>query len=162
VKVDSRRKTMFDFKFTNATNSNFNNGELLFTVSELVTKFAQMKHYKKNHVHEIISNWKLIEYDPEILKTLFENEYFDDFATLIRRFPDQWKFNTDHLKTAIYKGQLDLILFFLTKRECRAILNEESIQKVIVRDYMEGNRMYYCAEMLGYITKTNWKTTLTG
>ncbi len=73
-----------------------------------------------------------------------------------------WSFTKDQFKIVIKLEQIDLILYFLKMRECRVVLEEFEVQEIIVEKYMKyGSKMYYGAEMLLFIYKSNWNNDLT-
>jgi len=50
---------------------------------------------------------------------------------------DEWTFKKQQFKMVIEKEELDLISFFLKKRECRVVLDDQRIQRKIVETYMK-------------------------
>lgn len=97
-----------------------------------------------------------------MLETLFEIQCFDDISTLIYRKTGNWHFTEQQFQILIDKGELDLILFYLKIRKCRVILMNHNIQNTIVYKYIKyGNKIYYGAEMLSYISKNSWNMNIT-
>lgn len=71
-------------------------------------------------------------------------------------------FKTQFFEDIIYKKQCELIIFYLQERDLRQILNDPKIQKFIVDEYIPyGDKLYYASEMLSYIFKTFWDSSLT-
>jgi hypothetical protein len=110
-----------------------------------------------------ICKWGYLDQDQELLTTLFQTNCFDQISVLI--YNDmiyKWTFTKEQFKTVIEQSRLDLIVYFLNMRNCRIILDESSVQKVIVQQYMKfGHKMYYGSEMLVYIYKINWNNEYT-
>ena len=93
----------------------------------------------------------------ELLNTLFNVGCFDEISILLYRKPNHWPLLKEQFEKVIIGERLDLIIYFIKIRECRVVLDYPEIQKIIASKYMkEGNKIYYGAEMLNYIYKTNW------
>jgi len=64
-------------------------------------------------------------------------ERFEEIALLIHKYKsDTWSFSNEQFMKVIKKYELELILFFLKRRECRRILDEFVIQIIIVKEYI--------------------------
>ena len=64
-------------------------------------------------------------------------ERFEEIALLIHKYkPDTWDFLNEQFIKIIRKHELELILFFLKRRECRRVLGEIEIQTIIVKEYI--------------------------
>ena len=136
-------------------------GEAPFTLSELIEELNNSD--KKAQVLEIITSWKYIERDKDLLETLFSRENFEEIAYLIwKKKVSKWKISEDHFELVIKANQLELIPFFLTLPDCRVILKSKDIHKMIVDQYCKyGNKLYYAAVMLSYVDVVNWSGSLT-
>lgn len=63
---------------------------------------------------------------------------FEEVSILIHKNKlDVWPFNNEQFKIVIEQEELELILFFLRRRECRRILENPYIQKQIVQKYLK-------------------------
>ena len=63
---------------------------------------------------------------------------FEEVSILIHKNKlDVWPFNIEQFKIVIEQEELELILFFLRRRECRRILDNPYIQKQIVQKYLK-------------------------
>lgn len=160
LRVPPKSQSMLHFNFYSI--HNFNNGNLVFHLSDLIKKFAKSIPFNSTAIHDIVSTWTYLEKDEKLLETLFDVRCFDEISTLIFRNPGVWKFTKNQFETLIEEGELDLILYYVKLRECRLILDDYENQKKIVNKYIKyGNRMYYGAEMLSYINKNNWNLNFT-
>jgi len=64
-------------------------------------------------------------------------ERFEEISMLVHKYNyDTWHFSNDHFVKIIKKNELELILFFLKRRECRTVLDEYDIQTIIVKNYI--------------------------
>jgi hypothetical protein len=108
-----------------------------FSISEIITFYSQQKTTK--HFISEIMKWKYLEYDKDLLTTLFTNQCFNDVYSLMwKKNSHAWSFTKEQFRIVINDGeQLDLILYFLKIRECRLVLDEHAIQKKIVKVYMK-------------------------
>jgi hypothetical protein len=157
---NEKNKSMLQVNFN--LGNNFNNGNLVFELSYLIKQFSKVVPFNQAPIHEIISNWNFIEKDRNLLATLFEVHCFDDISTLIYRIPGRWEFTKEQFSVLIEEGELDLILYYVRIRECRVILENPENQKKIINNYIRfGNKMYYGAEMLSYISRSNWNMNST-
>jgi hypothetical protein len=69
---------------------------------------------------------------------MFQMNKFEEISILIHKHKeDTWVFTVSQFKTIIEKEELELILIYLKKRECRRILDTHSIQKKIVQRYLK-------------------------
>jgi hypothetical protein len=81
--------------------------------------------------------WKYLQYDRKLITVLFQEELYDEVHNLIWNAKHTLDFNEDQFRIVIKNGeQLDLILYFLDITDCRVILDEPSVQKDIVDNYM--------------------------
>lgn len=84
-----------------------------------------------------MNNWDYLETEKELLNCLFAMERFEEIALLIHKYkPDTWHFSNEQFIKVIREHELELILFFLKRRECRRILDELEIQTIIVKEYI--------------------------
>jgi hypothetical protein len=133
---------------TNKTKKAFNLNNLLtyhqnkqksknFNVSQIITHYSHTKG-SKNHLAEIMK-WKYLEYDMDLLTTLFTNLCFNEIYTLMwKKTNHSWTFTKDQFRIVINNGeQMDLILYFLKLRECRLVLDEADVQRKIVKYYLK-------------------------
>jgi hypothetical protein len=83
--------------------------------------------------------WKYIEYDKDLLDTLFTNSCFDDIYALMRsRKNSPWLFNKEQFNIVINDGeQLDLILYFLKIKKCVTLLEDKVVQRKIIEVYFK-------------------------
>lgn len=142
-------------------NKRFNNGNIPFTLSVLVEKFSESKN--KQAINEIL-NWRFLEKDDQLLEKLFLKKCFDEISALLfkKKMMNKWNLNPNQFKIVIEHEEFDLILFFLKIKHCRKILDEHTIQSVIVKKYIKyGSKLYYGAEMLSYVYKLSWDNELT-
>ena len=148
--------------FSNIDTVKFNNkSKLPFSISELID--ILIDNNNTAGINEIITTWKYIENDKDIIEKLFEKERFDEISHLIwKNKANKWEIYDNHFRVIIYKYQLELISYFLTLSQCRIILNEYSIQNYIVENYIQyGNKLYYAAIMLSCINIQSWNNNLT-
>lgn len=76
--------------------------------------------------------------DKELLSCLFHLKCFEEISILIHNHRNEdWPFKKEQFKMVIEQEELDLILFFLRRRECRVVLEEHHIQKRIVNTYLK-------------------------
>lgn len=139
-----------------------------FQISELLLYFKRRKN--KQAIIEILK-WKYLEFDKNLFTILFREELYDEVYNLIwNRKNLELNFNKDQFREVIKNGeQLDLILYFLKITECKVILDEQDVQKSIVKNYMKyiilklrsGKKVYYGAEMLVCIYRTSWHQNFT-
>jgi hypothetical protein len=108
-----------------------------FNVSQIISHYSQNKS-KHNFLSEIMK-WKYLEFDMDLLTTLFTHLCFNEIYTLMwKQTNHSWTFTKDQFRIVINNGeQLDLILYFLNLRECRLVLDEVEIQRKIVKHYMK-------------------------
>ena len=141
-------------------NQHFNGGIIPFTLSNLVDKFSDNKNF---HAIKELLNWKYLEKDVDLMQKLFDKKCFDEVSFLIykKKYTNKWKITKEQFLVVIENEELDLILFFLKIRHCRVILEDHSVQKLIVEKYMKcGSKMYYGVEMLSYIYSKSWDSNL--
>lgn len=152
-----RKKSMF-IK-SKAYNKYFNKGIPPIEISLLVEKLYNLGYFPE--IMEITS-WKHLDADKNLIEKLFLLNKFEEINILIWKREYNWVLTNEHFKKVIEAKESDLILYFLKISDCRIELNNHSIQKIIVSNYIaNGNTMYYGAEMLGYIYKTRWNNKLT-
>lgn len=78
-----------------------------------------------------------MENERELLSCLFRMNRFEEISILIHKYkPDTWPFHIEQFKIVIEQEELELILFFLKRRECRRLLDDQYIQKKIVQKYL--------------------------
>jgi len=71
---------------------------------------------------------------------LFQLECFEEISILINNHKNEdWPYKKEQFISVIKQEQLDLIFFFLKRRECREVLFHHEIQKVIVDKYLRYN-----------------------
>ena len=143
-------------------NKKFNNGKIPFQISFLVKKFAENKNF--DAIRNIL-DWKGIDKDQNMFQVLFDKKCFDEIGSLIYKHQkvDQWKITDDQFRIVIENEELELILFFLRRKECRIILTDSKIQKLVLEKYIRfGSKIYYGAEILSYLNKHQWDNGLTG
>ena len=116
---------------------------------------------KKNDKIKQIFEWENISKE-SLLNNLFHNECFEHICCLLKDWPNELFVKKDFFRQSIAEKQKELILFYLTKIECREVLYEEEIQRIIVETYIpDGELFYYGAECLSYIYKNKWKEKFT-
>lgn len=139
----------------------FNQGNKVFMISELIDRISKLNN--QDMIHEIVSVWKFLDKDKNLLQELFQKRFYEEIAILIYRYPNNinWKFSTQNFKEVIENRGLELIQLCLQDKDCRHVLEEAEIQNVIIQDYINsGERMYYGAEMLSHIKKTSLDLSL--
>jgi hypothetical protein len=153
----------------NHNTSNINNNiefKPMFSISTVIRIIV--RNGKKNpnaetdaNLNQIIT-WKNIEKDPTFIQSLFEFSCFDQISYVLNRFPQDQIARPEYFRKVITEKESELILFFIKKQNCRAVLSEPAIQELIVRQYIShGDLIYYGAEMLQYIYNNKWKGELT-
>ena len=128
-----------------------------------------IKNHKDNKYDKDLNNkikkifeWKNIEQQPLLLKSLFDNNCFEHICYFLKQWPEDKINQEEYFKKSIEYKQKELILFYLTKVEIRSLLYEKKIQKIIVSEYItNGELFYYGAECLSYIYKKKWDINLT-
>ena len=132
-------------------------------ISILNKNHKDNKHDKDlNNKIKKIFEWKNIEQQPLLLKSLFDNNCFEHICYFLKQWPEDQINKEEYFKKAIEYKQKELILFYLTKIEVRNILYDKKIQKIIVNEYItDGELFYYGAECLSYIYKKKWNSLLT-
>ena len=116
---------------------------------------------KKNDKIKQIFEWENISKE-SLLTNLFHNECFEHICCLLKDWPTELFVKKEFFRQSIAEKQKELILFYLTKIECREVLYEEEVQKIIVETYIpDGELFYYGAECLSYIYKNKWKENFT-
>lgn len=136
-------------------------------ISEIIS--ILIKNHKDNKYDKDLNNkikkifeWKNIEQQPLLLKSLFENNCFEHICYFLMQWPDDKINKEEYFKKSIEFKQKELILFYLTKVEIRNILYDKKIQRIIVSEYItNGELFYYGAECLSYIYKKKWDINLT-
>ena len=162
--LESIRKRHFhSFTFFEASMKQtiFNKGNLVFMISDLIEKIYRIGN--KELIVEIVSLWKNLDKDKNLLQALLNKQSYDEISILLYRYPynSQWKFTEENFKEIIENCGLDLILLCLQDAECRHILENPNIQEIIISHYLsEGEKMYYGSEMLSYISKTSFDLSL--
>ncbi len=137
----------------------------LFSI-DLIIKTLRKQHLNKSkEINDDLSQiltWKHIEKDPTFIKSLLSNNCFEQISELINIWPKENFLKPEYFQEVIYKKQCELIIFYLHERDLRQILNDSKIQKFIVEEYIPyGDKLYYASEMLSYIFKTFWDSSLT-
>jgi hypothetical protein len=149
----TKRKTVI-YNYTmrsslsNKTRKSFNLNNLLtyhqnkqksknFSISHIINHYCQARTTK--HIIAEVMKWKYLEFDKELLTTLFTNLCFNEvYALMWKKTRNTWTFTKEQFKIVINNGeQMDLILYFLKIRECRLVLDEFDVQKKIVKYYMK-------------------------
>ncbi len=128
-----------------------------------------IKNHKDNKYDKDLNNkikkifeWKNIEQQPLLLKSLFDNNCFEHICYFLKQWPEDKINQEEYFKKSIEHKQKELILFYLTKVEIRNLLYDKKIQKIIVSEYItNGELFYYGAECLSYIYKKKWDINLT-
>ena len=114
-----------------------------------------------NNIKKIFE-WKNIEKETSLLKSLFDNNCFKHICFFLKHWPSDKINKEEYFKKAIIFKQKELILFYLNKPEMRNLLYNKKIQKIIVNEYItNGELFYYGAECLSYIYKKKWDINLT-
>ena len=154
----SRFLSIFDLR--NVFHPNFSINSI---IKILIENDNNLNHKNKSNINiNHILSWKDIEKDKSFLQTLFQYECYEQICILIGKWPPNLFSNVDFFKECILKKQKELILFYVTRNECRTILNNHSIQEFIVREYSSyGEYFFYGAEMISYIFRNNWNINLT-
>ena len=136
-------------------------------VSEIINILIK-NHKEEKHSNELnykirkIFEWKNVEQEASLLKSLFDNNLFEHICYFLRHWPHDKINKEEYFKKAIEFKQKELILFYLNKAEIRNILYNKKIQKIIVNEYIpNGELFYYGAECLSYIYKKKWDINLT-
>ena len=135
----------------------FNKGMKVFNISNLIEPKRKKISLSKNLITEIISTWKFLDQDNELFNSLFKSGLYDEMNILIFRFPNHknWHFTKPYFKTIIKSKVTNLILPCLKDEKCKEVLKENEIQQFIVSNYLiEGNLLYYGAEMINNISTT--------
>ena len=69
---------------------------------------------------------------------MFKMNKFEEISILIHKHKeDTWSFSVSQFKIIIEQEELELILFYLKRRDCRSILDTHSIQKKVVQRYLK-------------------------
>ena len=159
--VQKKKSHIFTMFEASMKQTIFNKGNSVFMISDLIDKIYKIGN--KELIVEIVLLWKFLDKDRNLLQALLNNKSYDEISILLYRYPysTHWKFTENNFKDIIENNGLDLILLCLHDVECRAILENTSIQDTIVSQYLsEGEKMYYGAEMLSYISKTSFDLSL--
>ena len=153
-------------KFRNSRNS-IRNIMFNIDISEIINiliknhkedKYSDELNYKIRKIFE----WNNIEQEVSLLKSLFDNNFFQHICFFLKHWPSDKINKEEYFKKAIEFKQKELILFYLNKPEIRIILYNKKIQKLIVNEYIpNGELFYYGAECLSYIYKKKWDMNLT-
>ena len=121
-------------------------------------KYTDELNFKIRKIFE----WKNVEQETSLLKSLFDNNLFEHICYFLRHWPYDKINKEEYFKKAIEFKQKELILFYLNKAEIRNILYNKKIQKIIVNEYIpNGELFYYGAECLSYIYRKKWDINLT-
>lgn len=84
-----------------------------------------------------MNNWLYLDNEKDLLNCLFDMERFEEIAMLVYKYNyETWHFSNEQFVKVIKKNELELILFFLKRRECRRVLDESEIQTIIVKQYI--------------------------
>ena len=129
----------------------------VFNMTNLIEPKRKKISLSKNLITEIISTWKFLDQDNELFNSLFKSGLYDEMNILIFRFPNHknWHFTKPYFKTIIKSKVTNLILPCLKDEKCKEVLKENEIQQFIVSNYLiEGNLLYYGAEMINNISTT--------
>ena len=160
---DSKKKshimTIFE---TSMQRTVFNQGNLVFMLSDLVDTIHNLGY--KDLMNEIVSNWKFLDKDKNLLQALFRNKAYEQISILLYRYPNNvyWKISPNNFKEVIENNGLDLILLCLKEKHCQTVLDSPEIQRIIVDNYLDlGEKMYYGAELLSNVKKSSLDLSLT-
>ena len=142
-------------------NTIFKDIKIDFSISDILEKLFQANSLEI--IQEIISSWKYLDHDTTLLQTLFRNKAYDEISILLYRYPNHphWRITPNNFKEVILNEGLELIILCLNEKGCKMVLDDLSIQKRIVNNYLlAGEKMYYGAEMLSNIKKTSLDLSL--
>ena len=147
--------------------NNNNNNLCYIDISEIIN--VLIKNHKDDKYNNVLNNnikkifeWKNIEKETSLLKSLFDNNCFKHICFFLKHWPSDKINKVEYFKKAIIFKQKELILFYLNKPEMRNLLHNKKIQKIIVNEYItNGELFYYGAECLSYIYKKKWDINLT-
>jgi len=150
-------------KNRNSDNKNFYNIDVSEIINTLIKNHKEEKYNNELNIKiRKIFEWKNIEQENSLLKSLFDNNCFENICYFLKRWPSDKINKEEYFKKAIEFKQKELILFYLNKPEIRKILYNKKIQKLIVNEYIpNGELFYYGAECLSYIYKKKWDLNLT-
>ena len=146
---------------------NYNKNLCYIDISEIIN--ILIKNHKEDKYKNVLNNnikkifeWKNIEQESLLLKSLFDNNCFKHICFFLKHWPSDKINKEEYFKKAIIFKQKELILFYLNKPEMRSLLYNKKIQKIIVNEYItNGELFYYGAECLSYIYKKKWDINLT-
>ena len=146
---------------------NYNKNLCYIDISEIIN--ILIKNHKEDKYSNVLNNnikkifeWKNIEQETSLLKSLFDNNCFQHICYFLKHWPSDKINQEEYFKKAIIFKQKELILFYLNKAEMRNLLHNKKIQKIIVNEYItNGELFYYGAECLSYIYKKKWDINLT-
>ena len=159
---DIRIKNHLESFFSSSLkNTIFKDIKIDFTISDILDKLFQLNSLEI--IQEIISSWKYLDSDTTLLQTLFRNKAYDEISILLYRYPNHphWRITPINFKEVILNEGLELIILCLNEKGCKIVLDDLSIQKTIVNNYLlAGEKMYYGAEMLSNIKKTSLDLSL--
>ena len=148
----------------------YNNGDFLpnFSINSVIKTICKNYADKASKPKEINSSlskllyWKNIEKDSTFIDSLFQYNCFEQISTLVYMWPGEFFLKPEYFRAVILKKEIELIIYFLHKRELRHVLSDHSIQEFIVNEYTShGEKLYYASEMFTYIFKSQWKSELT-
>ena len=127
-----------------------------FTITDLLDRLFIIQ--SRDIIQEIISSWKYLDNDSTLLQTLFRNKAYDEISILLYRYPNHphWRISQNNFREVIKNDGLELIILCLQEDECKLVLEDRKIQRTIVNNYfLQGEKLYYGAEMLSNIKKTS-------
>ena len=170
--IDYNKKIMKDMEYRiigiNRYKKRENDNKLYYIdIGEIVTILINNHRNDKydtdlNNKITKIFEWKNIEQETSLLKSLFDNNFFFHICYFLKHWPPEKINKEEYFKKAIEFKQKELILFYLNKPEMVNVLYNKKIQKIIVNEYIpNGELFYYGAECLSYIYKKKWDINLT-
>ena len=158
--LSNKLKNEKNFSKNMTKNTNIDISEVI----NILIKNHKDNKYDKDFNNKIkkIFEWKNIEQQPSLLKSLFDNNCFEHICFFLNQWPDDEINKEEYFKKSIEFKQKELILYYLTKKEIRNILHNKKIQEILINEYIaNGELFYYGAECLSYIYKKKWDINLT-
>jgi len=145
-----------NFFETSISNTIFKDITIDFSITDLLERLFKIN--QRDLIQEIIYSWKYLDNDSTLLQTLFRNKAYDEISILLYRYPNHphWRISQNNFREVIQNEGLELIILCLQEDECKLILEERRIQRIIVNNYLlHGEKLYYGAEMLSNVKKTS-------
>lgn len=76
--------------------------------------------------------------DLDFLQKLFDYKCFEEISYLVySKKKLKWRLTKEMFKSTLIHNELDLNFFFLKIKDCRVILENPEIQKIIVEKYIK-------------------------